>query len=500
MKKLMTIGAGVIALGAAGWAGLWFLGKGEVERRVELELARLQSQGWTITEEAREVEGFPFGYAVNFTNFAAVDAETGVLVRLPQVTVSAEPTAPDQLRFDLPETFQIDVPVPEERRKQDVTLPKILQMKGEARDFAVIASGAPGQGRTIDALAAELKIALDQADFPGAVWITIDGLDGGMTDQAGADTAVSRIKADTLQVRVEDEGSGEGGKTSTAAFRYEAISMTASTDLSTPEALYEAIYGGADGQLDGAFQTGAIHTTMTAGSAEDPEGGTFTYTAKSSTGIYVLESGGIDIKGEARDNTWQMEANNPASPVEGLVSVRQVQARYRMPMSPSEIPGDMAIRLELSGLNMNDATWASLDPKGVLPREPADLVLDLEGTVRVTKRFDTLREGEAPPFELANLIVKDIAVSALGASAKAAGDVEMVQPVNAPQGQLQVEFSGAQALLTALSKAGLLPEEMAQMGDAMLKVYARPTGEEDGWRTEVSFATDGISVNGLPVQ
>lgn len=505
MKKLLIIGAGVIAAGIAGWAGLWFLGKGEVERRADLEIARLQAQGWTITEETREVEGFPFGYAVNFVNFAVVDAETGVLVRLPDLKISAEPTAPDQLRFDMPATFSIDVPIPEERRRADETVPKILKVTGQASDFAILAAGAPGQGRTIDAVAERLTLSLDQDDFAGTVLVRIDELDSGIADKTSsgtgaAATAVSRLKAGRLHINVHDSGEGPGHKASAATFDYEALSLTAATDLSTPKALYEAVYGGKEGKLDGAFQTGAIATTISAGSDDDPEGGTFSYAAISSTGVYTLESGSIDIKSEARDNVWQMEANNPASPIDGQISVDQIQARYHMPMAPRETPDDMAIRLELTGLNMDDETWAGLDPKGVLPRESAYFIVDLEGTVRVTKRFDTMLAGEAPPFELANLIVKDVAISALGASAKAVGDVEMIQPVNLPQGSLNVEFSGAQALMATLSKAGLLPEDMVEMGNAMLKVYAQPTGDEDSWRTEVSFADDGISVNGLPLQ
>ncbi len=505
MKKLLIMGAGVAVIGVAGWAGLWFLGKGEVERRADLEIARLEARGWTVTHEAREVEGFPFGYAVNFVNLAAVEVDSGLLVQLPDLRVSKDPTAPDQLRVNMPASFEVHAPMTEEMRRENELLPKVLKMKAEAEDFVILSTGAQGAGATRDFLATRLRMALDQEDFNGKLALTLTGLDSGTAGKApdapsGTGTVVSRLKADQLLVEIEDYGQGEGAKSSTGEFRYDAFTLTASTDLATLEGIREAVYGGAAGKLDGAFQTGAIHASVATGEADDPEGATFIYTGKSSTGIYAMDGGTIDLKSEVRDNTWQLVANNPASPVAGKVGVEQIQALYRMPMAPSERPGDMAVRLELDGLNMDEGTWATLDPKGVLPRDAAYFVVDLEGTVRVTKRIDRMRTGEAPPYELANLIVKDVALSALGASAKVEGDVEMIQPVNAPQGLLNVEFSGAQALMTALGQAGLLPDEMVDMGNAMLQVYARPTGEEDGWRTEVSFANDGISVNGLPVQ
>lgn len=500
MKKIFTFGAAAIAIGAAGWAGLWFLGKGEVERRADLELARLEAQGWTITQEARDVEGFPFGYAMSFRNMAAVDVESGVLVRLPDLKVTAEPTAPDQLRFDMPATFEIDIPVSEERRAADATLPKVIHLKGQTEGLAVLAAGAPNAARVVDALADTITVSLDQEDFAGKVLLTLDGFDGGMRRDAADAPSISRLTANVLKVEIEDHGKDEAARTSTADLRYEGFALTAKTDLLTPEALYEAVYGGAEGALDGAFQTGAITTRMTAGGTDDPEGGVFTYSAGSSTGIYDLTSGAIDIQSEARDNQWQMVPNNPESPVSGTVMVEQIQARYSMPMAPTEQPGTMAVRLDLKGLAMDDATWTALDPDGVLEHAPAELMIDLEGTVRVTKRFDQLRPGEAAPFELANLSVNTASINALGASLSAKGDVEMLQPINLPQGKLQVEMSGIKALMEALREADLLPPEMAEMANAMLQVYARPVGQEDNWRTEVTFANDGISVNGLPLQ
>ena len=50
-----------------------------------------------------------------------------------------------------------------------------------------------------------------------------------------------------------------------------------------------------------------------------------------------------------------------------------------MPVAVSEEPQDAALALRFLGLTISDQIWGMFDPAGVLPRDPATLVIDVAG-------------------------------------------------------------------------------------------------------------------------
>ena len=131
-------------------------------------------------------------------------------------------------------------------------------------------------------------------------------------------------------------------------------------------------------------------------------------------------------------------------------------------------------------------------------------MVDLSGKARVTRRIDEMNPGEPPPFEVSELEVKEAALDALGATVRASGSIELLQPIGLPLGTVQVGMTGVAALIDALGQAGVLTPEMVEMADAMLTVYANPaeggSGRGDSWTTEITFANEGVLVNGVPIR
>ena len=496
MKKLLLIGGGILAVGAIGWSALWYMGKGEVEQRVDFELAQLEARGWTVTYGNQSISGFPAGYQMDLTDVAATRTTNGLLVQFPQLTVAADASAPTRLVFTLPDTFTAALPIPDERRAVNPSLPRVLTIEGKAKNLVVVAEGLSPADRSVAATAASLDLIVDQKDYPSRVLLAFSGLDTGFMPRG--DKLVSRMIAGTIGVDVAT--TPEDGQPSASQLSYSSVSLTGSGGIDAWSSLYEVVYGGAPGGIDGAFQTGQINGTVTVGTPDDPEGGSLTFAAATATGIYELTSGGIDVQSESRDNRWTLSTSVAADPFDGTITVSGLQARYRMPMAPTEAPSDIALKLSIDDLNADKATWDQFDPEGALPRGPANLAINIGGTAKVTKRFDELRPGEAPPFEVGNVIVDEIAMSALGASVRAAGDIEMLQPIGLPLGTLKVDLKGPKALIDALGKSGLVPAELLSMGDAILQVYAKPTDGEDEWETDVTFGEEGITINGLKVQ
>ncbi len=217
-------------------------------------------------------------------------------------------------------------------------------------------------------------------------------------------------------------------------------------------------------------------------------------------GTATLTSGRMELAGETRGNTWNLTSPDPALPVQGLLSVALAKATYAMPMAPSEKPDEMAIHLALQDVTADDRVWAQVDPGGALPRDPASLLVDLTGTARVTKRIDQLRPGESPPFEISHLTFRELSASAAGATARAKGEVDILQPIGVPLGQVYVTFTGLQALVRALGRAGVLTPEMVTTAEAIMSVYLQPAEGEDAWAAKIALTQNGPLVNGKPVR
>lgn len=146
-----------------------------------------------------------------------------------------------------------------------------------------------------------------------------------------------------------------------------------------------------------------------------------------------------------------------------------------------------------------DDLWSWLDPDERLRRDPANLLVDFGFTTRLLSRIDHLSPGEQPAYEVANVMVNEAVIGALGAEASATGDFEVLQPALIPEGTLQIRAEGVEQLMSALEGAGLIDASVRETGAAILQVYAQPAGD-DAWQTELRVGPDGLSINGLPVQ
>lgn len=170
-----------------------------------------------------------------------------------------------------------------------------------------------------------------------------------------------------------------------------------------------------------------------------------------------------------------------------------------MPTGVSETPQPGSLRLAMIRLDGDDSFWNNLDPKAVLDRSPAELLLDVEATAKLTGRIDRLGPTEPFPVQLANVSVNGFDVRALGGEMSATGDVEVLQPINLPLGALDIRINKGNAVLSALTQAGLIDETTRSMAAAMLQVYARPI-DEDTHETDLTFGNEGITMNGLRIQ
>jgi hypothetical protein len=502
MKRFGAIGAIVVVLLAAGWTLFWWLGRDALARAFDAEVAGLEAAGWTIDWAGREIGGFPFGYRMRLTELAAAEPESGLAVRLPHATV--ENDGAEGVLVRMPETFAADLPLPA-RPGGDAAPRAVLQTAGEASGLVLRLAGAGGAERTVDVDAESLVWRVQQPEGTEQS-LTLEALDAGSTS-GGAETTF-RLQA--ARYGIEAGMPAGEGQPSTMRASYRDFALTGRTDLRSAESLAEMLYAGAPGRLELALQAGPAEARMVGGEAD--RRGTLDWQGGSISAVATLSSGRLELQGETRQNVWTLTPETPGALIGGRLSAGLVQATYAMPMAPAPEPDDLAIRLALLDATLDDAAWQAIDPRAVLPREPAELVVDLSGTARVTRRIDQMTPGAPPPFEVSQLEVKEIALDALGASARASGNVEFLQPIGLPLGTIRVGMTGVAALIDALGQAGVLTPEMADTADAILTVYARPAesgaegaaegGPEDGdvWTTDIAFTNEGTLVNGLPIR
>jgi hypothetical protein len=182
---------------------------------------------------------------------------------------------------------------------------------------------------------------------------------------------------------------------------------------------------------------------------------------------------------------------------------------FLMPVSRSDTPQDFRLLTRIVDLALSDEVWGMFDPSAALPRDPATLVIDLDGQARwlIDLFAPEAAEMETVPGELNALTVNDVTLRAAGASLAGKGaftfdntDLTTFDGMPAPTGVLDLTMVGATALLDRLSQSGLLPPDQVMGAKMMIGLFAKPGEGEDTLTTQIEFRDKGLYVNGQQLQ
>lgn len=486
MKRYLALGGGILVLAFAGWSLAWWLGRGEIERMVDESIAQLHEQGWRIETERREVTGFPFSYGVRLRGVTISDAESGLVLHLPSATARAAGTR--RTLIQLPESFRVEIPVPALARAADPEFGDTIALDGEADNLVLVLMPDETAELTADQLV--LRWQNDRAEH------RVVHSFAGFEATSLVDTPGMRYRLHARQATIEADFPSEEGRTEALA-SLDNVNLQATAILPSGTALAEMLYAGAEGQAEGALTIGAADLEIT---TEGSSPGTLEWEAEALNAGARLTSGRIELDFETRGNDWTLTSPDPEMPLQGQLSMELARAGYAMPMAPSEDPEPMALSLILDSGMAGERIWDALDPKGVLPRAPASLRMGLSGTARVTTRIDQLLPGAEPPFEISTLNIDEVAIDALGARLKAAGEIEIIQPFGRPLGEIRIGMMGLSAVVEALGEAELISADMLVTARAIMQVYLREATGHDAWTAVIDFTSGGTEVNGLPVR
>lgn len=375
-------------------------------------------------------------------------------------------------------------------------------------DLKTVISGSPGD-LDFDLSARELFVLMPEMTVGGMRVQT--GLNLNVTSLAGQyrveGAAPRRIGADLRAAQaslaldvVDPEGNGHASLSVSAE---DLASRSTSTvpedsDMADMNAMLKAgfttdselSYGPVSFDVD--FADGA-DTMQAEGTTQ---GGRFAVTMNADTLSYAATQTGLDLALSGSDIPLP----------EITARIAESAFRLKIPATKSDEMREFGLLASYKGVEPGEMIWSMFDPKGVLPHDPANLVVDLSGRGRWLVDFldpaMATRMTDAPPAEIAALDLNALELSVAGASLTGQGSFTIDNTGTSgdmpkPAGKVKLRLSGGNTLLDRLVELGLLPQEQAQGARMMLGMFARPGDAEDTLVSEIEVTEEGqVLANG----
>ena len=181
--------------------------------------------------------------------------------------------------------------------------------------------------------------------------------------------------------------------------------------------------------------------------------------------------------------------------------------RFAMPIVPSaEDTQDFAMSFSMVDLVLDPFLWSMFDPGEALPRDPATIVLDLDGQGMLTEDIFDPEVAEnlmGAPGQLNAVTLNELRLSIAGAELTGDGDFTFNNegPVPMPAGVVNMMLTGGNGLLDTLVGMGLIPDEQAMGARMMMGLFARPGEGADTLVSTIEVQEDGsVLANGQRIR
>ncbi len=271
-------------------------------------------------------------------------------------------------------------------------------------------------------------------------------------------------------------------------------SMTSAADFGT--ALQEGLsfsFSGTQGDTAGSMTQESpffpMNVVIAAGGGE-------------SSGVFNKDVFSVKSSGTGLD----VETTSAMMPAPVKVTSGAIEFEMTSPVIAAEAAGDFALVVKLSQLSVNEETWAMFDPTSALPRDAADLAIDISGKTLIDfPAMIAANETGAMPVMPApeSLDITELSLKVAGAALAGTGaftfDNSMGMPM--PLGEANVTVTGANALIDGLISIGVVTEEDAMGARMMMGAFMSPGAGPDELTSKIE-AKPGfeIYVNGQRVQ
>lgn len=357
-----------------------------------------EAMGYTVTEGSRDLAGETLTltdvvFAMKAESEAGAEAEAGaapgpaeqMAITVPQIVMQG--AGDGSVRSDFSDAMAIRLDTRDEQDR-----PVGVDMTITAPGMEVVSSG-DAASLTDTVTAPVLTVTVDRIDLPedpdleNVATITMNDLTGeSLTTENGRQIASSSRsgKIDyTISVRTADGGvEGSGSIESLEG----TGDMTAAADGAPgfQEAMNEALKAGA--AFGGTFKMGAAthRLDITGKDAEDqPTSGNLALTTGPLDATFRMAREGIVYQGAAREIDTRLTGSNLPFPIAYKLAEAAFDVQLPVTAGPETQPFKVAY--SLGGVTFDEAIWALFDQAGQLPRDPANLDIDVTGQMRVTR-------------------------------------------------------------------------------------------------------------------
>lgn len=192
------------------------------------------------------------------------------------------------------------------------------------------------------------------------------------------------------------------------------------------------------------------------------------------------------------------------------IAMQKLAFALDMPVAPSQEQQPFAFGLTIADFTMPEQLWGIFDPGAILPRDPATIMVDLSGKVKLLADLldpaiaETIDGSDAPPGELHALTINALRVSAAGAELTGTGDftfdntdMESFDGIPAPTGKASLKLTGANGLIDKLIQMGMMSDEDATGARMMMGMVAVPGDGPDTLNSDIEINDQGqILANG----
>lgn len=372
--------------------------------------------------------------------------------------------------------------------------PDAIAYDYSADSFTMAMSGIVAEGEKVP-----MDINLTATGVAGSYQT---GREGGLLTSSGPST-IARV---VMSATARDPDMGMS-----VDFGFEASDLAMTAETAVPEVMdpndfaamlkagyalaFDLTYGAAS--YDFAFQEGNDSGAFSGGAA----GGALALS---------LDADALNYAGSARDISVKMSGSEIPLP-EVSFALAEGSAALRVPLAVTEEPADFRLMAAYRGLTISDMIWGMFDPGQMLPRDPANIVLDISGKTRLLVDILDPEVAEnlmGPPGELHALDVNDLEISLAGAALTGAGgftfdntDLVTFGGMPKPLGALDLKLVGGMGLMGTLVEMGFLPEDQAMGMEMMLGIFATPGEGEDTLTSKIEVTEEGqVLANGQPLQ
>lgn len=337
--------------------------------------------------------------------------------------------------------------------------------------------------------------------------VSFVNLSGTYSDTPGANRTFGwALKADTLAYTTSSDDPGmEMKQTSTSetqgidvAMSFALPSTIALAAIASPADFTTALNEGLAFTL--STKQGESNGTMKQESAFMPMD--LTMKAGGGEGSVVFNKDTLSIKSMASGLDIQMAPG--LAPVPVNVTSGPMQFDLTTPVIATEAAGDYSLVLKLADFSLNEEAWAMFDPNAALPRDAAQIGIDISGKTTMDLGALVAAEETGVPYmpALESLNITELGAAVAGAALTATGaftfDNSMGIPM--PLGEANVTVTGANALIDGLIATGLMAEEDAMGARMMMGMFMVPGASADELTSKIE-AKEGmqILVNGQPL-